>query len=285
MAKKYMYFGTEERMTWIRAPKTSMAASHNKWGVTSNYLTGGAGQRNSSVGSMKYTLTWPMMEAEDVNEILDYTRGVYGEGLVYFLDPFSAGINALPSYWAAPRLGFRDGPSFVHGRRPTLAQTPTNNLSLPTKSAVYVLRAGDTFASVRVPVPQGYRVEFGFIGGQTDTARVRVERWNNNALVSGAAVTPLSVSSTATTNHTYVETGANAFVRVTLEGVGTLTMAGLVLRVVPPDNAMVHHKWYGGVGNSGCQFEPIVNVDQYSAPEALDLQSLSVNLIEIGAWL
>lgn len=175
MAKKKMYFGTRERMTWVKCPAIDTPLSKVGWQSKSQYLNGGANVRRSATGHKEYTLTWPFASQEEADEVTDYNDGLYGTGLVYFYDPFAMKSNVMPQYWAAPRLAAEDAPPLVKGRRPTLSDTAANDYAYPTKTASYELKVGDNFASVYFPLPEGYTFHIGATGSSSSSARVVVQ--------------------------------------------------------------------------------------------------------------
>lgn len=175
MTNKVMYFGTRERMTWVKAPAFDMGISKVGWGSSSQYLNGGAGVRRSVSSHKEYSMSWNLATHQDIAEINDYADGLYGNDLIYFLDPFAIDTNLLPQFWAAPRLGVEDGPVFNGSDvRPTEGVTEANSFSYPTRTAVYTFDTASKFASIYIPVPTGYTFHFGAHGSSTGTAAVVV---------------------------------------------------------------------------------------------------------------
>lgn len=277
MAKKKMYFGTRERMTWIKCPATDTPLGKVGWQAKSQFINGGATIRKSSTAHKEFTLTWPFASQEEADEITDYADGAYGDGLVYFLDPFAMKSNVLPQYWSIPRLAVDDAPSLVQGRRPTLTDTATNSLSHPTKTATYTLQAGDSFATVYIPIPPDYTLHVGVFGTATGTARVTVTPDGSSAV----DLTLLGVTSSVRTNYTL--TGA-AGATLSLAGEGNLNLTSMIAQVRPNGQSVPQGGFISGKGHSGCRFETFPVIQGYSAPEALDYQSVSVSLTETGAW-
>src|SRR5665647_1312007 len=161
------YFGTRERMAWVKAPAIDTDISKIGWNVEGIFLSGGAYARGSTTSHKRYQFAWNLASQKDVYGVLDYADGLYGEGLIYFLDPFASETNLLPSFWAAPRLQAEDAPSLVIDKIPTLVNTATNVNNYPTKSAVYTFVAGDTFSELWIPVPSGYTFHFGAHGSSS----------------------------------------------------------------------------------------------------------------------
>lgn len=176
MTSKLMYFGTKERLVWVKAPAFNPDISKVGWQATSQFLNGGVNVRRSSTTHKEYQFAWNLASSADIAAISDYADGLFGDGLIYFLDPFAMTTNLMPQYWAAPRLGAGDAPVFdlANSVRPSLVSTPANTYGYPTKSAVYTFGTSSLFSSVFIPIPPGYALNFGANGSSTGTAAVVV---------------------------------------------------------------------------------------------------------------
>jgi len=275
--QKLMYFGTRERMTWVRVPAIETPLTKGGWGAEGVYLNGGAYVRRSATGHKRYEFSWGMTDQENIYDIIDYADGLYGAGLIYFHEPFAMVSNILPQFWAAPRLAAEDAPPFVLGKRPTLVATAANAFGYPTQSAVYTLTALDTFSTLWIPIPNGYTLHVGVHGSATGTAAVTV-------LPDGGSVanlTLLNVLTNTLTNYTSTASG----VTLSFGGVGQLTLAGLIAQVLPTGDSPSTGDFISGRGHSGCRFAPnSITVSGFSAPNALDKVSATAGLIETGAW-
>lgn len=276
MSYHKMFFGTRERMTWINCPAVDMGLSQGRWSTNGVFLSGGAYLRRSMTGHKIYDMSWNMTTQEAIYEIVNYDQGVYGDGLIYFYEPFAMNTNVFPQFWATPRLARQDGPSLVLGRRPDVVTAVPNNLGFPTRSAFYTLREDDEFAELWLPVPDGYTLHIGVKGSATDTAAVTVlPDGEENA----DALTPIFTGNTTLTNAMY--SGVTG-VTVSLGGEGNLTLNSMIAQVLPSGVPAPNGAFPGGRGHSGCRFEAPVDVTGFSA--ALDLVSASATLIETGAW-
>lgn len=173
MAKK-MYFGTREYMTWVRSPAINSDISKSKWTTTGTYLNGGGYVRSSGTGHKVYQFAWNLAKSEYIRQVLDFESGIYGDGLIYFLDPFAVETNLLPIYWSAPRLGKDDAPTFVKDQRPTLIDTTPNSFGYPTKSAQYTLNGNSVTNELFIPVPLGHTFHLGVHGSSSGSARIDV---------------------------------------------------------------------------------------------------------------
>jgi hypothetical protein len=278
MTDKRMYFGTIERMTWITMPAINADLSKARWSSEGVFLNGGAFVQRSSAAHMKYVFSWNLAPHEEIYAIADYDDGVYGDDLIYFLDPFARGVNVLPQFWASPRLQSNDAPTLVKNVDPTLVDTASNSYSYPTKSAVYDIPSGAEFRSLWIPIPDGYTFHFGAHGSATGTAAITVEPDGGTATdVSLLAVTTPTLTNTTITGVTGVTISAT--------GIGFLTLAGLVGQVLPSSYPAPSGRFFGGRGHSGCRFSGNgLSINGYSAPEGIDKIGASGTLVETGAW-
>jgi hypothetical protein len=73
-------------------------------------------------------------------------------------------------------------------------------------------------------------------------------------------------------------------VTVSFSGEGTLTLAALIAQVRPLGEAVPEGNFISGRGHSGCRFAAKPSIQGYSAPQALDFQSITATLIETGDW-
>lgn len=274
-----MWFGTKERMTWVKCPAIEADLTKGNWSTEGVFLNGGAYARKSAYSHKRYQFAWNLASHQDIYDILDYADGLYGQGLIYFLDPFAISTNVLPLGWAVPRLQAEDAPPLIRdaNSRPTLVATAANTYAYPTQSAVFTLADGDVIDSVYIPVPPGYEFHFGVHGSATGTAEFRITTDEDVATV----VTPLGVTSPQLTNTVISDTTG---VTISAWGIGNLTVAGMLGQVLPGGSPAPTGRFLSGRGHSGCSFVGTPSINGYSAPDALDKIGASAVLIETGAW-
>lgn len=275
MSDKVIYFGTQARMAWVQAPAIEAGIGKVGWQSVSQFLNGGAAVHVSATSHKEYQFTWALASADVTAAITDYADQIYGDGLIYFLDPFAVTNNVLPQQWAVPSLAIQDAPTFNGSDvRPTASPTVANTWGYPTTSAVYTFNSASVFKSLWIPLPAGYTFHFGAHGSSTGTAAITL---------NGANVSPLlSADSNVRTNTTV--TGVPG-VTISFTGEGTLTLAGLIGQVRPTGDTVPLGGFISGRGHSGCRFNTSgLEVVGYSAPQALDYQSVSARLIETGDW-
>jgi len=271
-----IYFGTKQVMSWIPAPKISMARNVSTWNSGGEvFLNGGTSLRNSRTGHRTYELDWSLAPGIDIDIIYAYADRAYGEGPFYFVDPGAANYNLFPHYYADPALAAQDAPLLYGTARPTLITTPTNTQMYPINSAVYTV-AGTGSNFLWIPVPAGYTLHLGFHGSVTGTGVVQAV---TDAAVA-TSLTPLLANTTTRTNYTYTGPGG---ISVRLGGTGTVTVSGLIAQLRKTGVAVPTGGWIPGKGNSGCDFSSYPEDTLYNA--ARDFTHVSAELKEVGAWL
>jgi hypothetical protein len=97
-----VYFGTRERMIWVKPPAINTPLSGAGIANTGTDLNGGGYSKMSPTAHKEYQFTWGASPAKDIYDVTDYRSGVYGTGLLYYLDPFAMESNALSSAFSAP---------------------------------------------------------------------------------------------------------------------------------------------------------------------------------------
>lgn len=284
-----MWFGTKERMSAIRAPKIDYAAPSVGWdGGVTQLLNGGAYVRRSTTSHRTYSMAWPNMSRDEVRLIMDYADGVYGDGPIYFIDPFAMDKNLLPQHWATPRLVFNDGPVLTGAPRETVLNTGalmSNDLGYPARGPAYVDPGSTAYPMSQrprlyVPVPDGYTAWFGVHGIAYNAAAI-VQVTTSNGVVTTPPL--LSVSDTNRFSNSFEGTGSMTGIEISLTRAGGgSVLSGMMLQVLPTGVVPTSGGFISGQGNSGVRFATNPSLQQYSA--AMDMVGLSVQLVEDEAW-
>lgn len=271
MTNKSVWFGTEERMQWVPAPSPGVGRSLSSWRVGGKFLNGGSWSKSSATGARTVSLTWPVMTSEKVRKIRAFLEGTYGSGPFYYSDPFAESTNAAPAWLAAPWLACADAPS-LRGKivRPTKVTTPANTYDYPSYGAQYsTLGAGEV--KVKLPVPDGYTAHIGVHGTATGSSAMEV---------NGSAVTLLGVTTGTLTNTTVAGPG---WVEFRLNGTGTITLYGIVVRILPTGVAAPTGPFVPGEGHGGLALSEDPQITGYSS--AQDRQAITASFEEVEAWL
>lgn len=287
-----IYFGSRERMQWVRAPDANYDGSPAGWnGGVTQLLNGGAFVRRSSTQHRVYNYSWNMMSRDEIRAIMDYSDGVYGDGPFFFLDPFAMDRNVLPQYWATPALSLRDGPVLTGADRITVGKHPIalgNDNGYPTQAAVYAgttqvaaypLPAPALRPRLFIPIPPGYTAHFGVHG---DTAASSGSAVQVTPVGGSVATIPvLGVTTTARFSHSW-NGDTNSGIEISMSGTGVSVISGMMLQILPSGKAPAAGGFISGQGHAGVRFATTPSLTQYSA--ALDKVSLSAQLVEDQTW-
>lgn len=278
-----MWFGNKRKMVWVPCP--AVGGGYQKRGSykSLDLSNGGAVGRLTMSAAQSYSLSWALAPSVDIRKITDFAEGVYGPGHIYWSDPFAMDQNVLSQVFATPSLGAYDGPILSGDTsRPSVSGTPTNDYNLPVEQATYTLKSTSTPLKHWVPIPPGHTAWIGAYGTASG-ANVRVQPTKGGSNF-GSAITfaPAAVNATNRWPRSVSSaTGADG-IDLSLGGVGTITLAGLAVRVLPTGFTPEHGLFIAGRGHSGCTFTGHPSVEAYSA--ALDLQGLSAEFVEVAPW-
>lgn len=283
---KRMWFGTRGYMQWVAAPDVSMPSSTSGLSQKLSFRNGGKKIRRSTAAAKEYTLTWTMVNREEIRPVLDYSDGVYGSGPVYFADPFAMDTNMLPQHWATPAQAGTDGIILDNSStRPQLIPTDANAYGYPAQSAVFNVTppaVGKEIYEVYVPIPPNYTAWIG-AHGSDGTGGTVVCTPSIGATTAGVPVTLtlLPVTTATRFNHSVTSSEGNG-VLIKLGGSGTITLSGLMVQVLPTGVVPALGGFISGQGNSGCTFDGNPAYTPYNA--ALNRVGLIAELTETESW-
>lgn len=270
MTDKTVWFGTQERMSWVPAPIPGVDRSLSKWRTGGQFLNGGQWSKESATGARSVQLTWPTMTSEKVRKIRAYLEGNYGSGPFYYSDPFAENANVCPVWLAAPWLACADGPS-LRGKivRPTKVTTPANAFDYPSYGATYST-LGDGELTVTLPIPENHSAYVGVHGTATGSSVMNV---------NGSPATLLGVTTSTLTNKTVAGPGWLTF---RLGGTGTITLYGVVVQILPTGSSAPTGPFVPGEGHGGLSMSGDPQITGYSS--AQNRQAISANFVEVEAW-
>ena len=198
MAKRKMYWGTRERMTWIPCPAINAGLGSSRWLATGGFLNGGAYQRQSTIGAKTYSFSWNPQQAEDLYELDGYFDGIHGQGPFYFVDPFAAKSNVLPGFLASPGTMAGDAPNFGGTQRVSRVLTGTNPQGYPAQSGQVTVGASfGPYKSYVLPVPPDHELHLGVHGSASGTATVQVGELGTGVVRTSLATNPYFRTSNA----------------------------------------------------------------------------------------
>lgn len=279
MARPMMYMGTMSKAAWVPAPAVNVDFSEIGWSNKSQFINGGAFVRRSRSAHKEYELSWNPTSRDLLRPITDMASGLWGSGLIYFLDPMAMDKNLLPQFMAAPMLGGLDGPAVVGDVPPTLVNTPANTLDYPVQLAQYGV--GTTRLSVYIPIPANYTAWIGVHGDTTSTGTLSVRPATApNVFGSSVRLPMLAVTSTTRMGTSF---NGNTYRGIQITAENSIKYAGAMAQVLPNGTTPATGGFISGQGNSGCEFEATPAQTAYSA--TLDRVGMTARLVEVGAWL
>lgn len=230
-------------------------------------------------------MSWPPRSRDTYRPLLDMASGMFGDGLIYFIDPMAMDKNVLPEHWAFPAQAALDGPVLLGDTRPNTIQTPTNSNGYPALSVQYPTTG--TSASLYIPIPPGYVAWVGQHGSSDGVGGVRV----TPIQPGDVAITPVFPSMLPVTSTTRVDT---SFSGDTLQGisldlaVSTATavfISGVIVQILANGVTPAPGGFISGQGNSGCRFEQKPTQTPYSTGTPESELAISAKLAEVGGWL
>jgi len=276
-----VWFGTRDYMQWVPAPAVDVTAGKVGFTGSANFLNGGAWVRRSKASSKQFSFSWNMRKRADIQPILDYADGLFGDGPIYYVNPFAADRNMLPAYWASPFMNAYDGPLRVDGSRPTITTEAVTN-GYPLESANWAITTTSTGPSIFLPVPPGHTVHIGAHGQAVSGAStVTVQEFVGNV---GGAVQDLTLLNKAASPTNWTSAGTTTGVVISLKATvnGTLRLHGIIVQMLPTGAVSPVGGFVSGQGQSGMSFVSQPSVSEYSA--ALDRVGVSADLVETEAW-
>jgi len=279
-----LWFGTRAYMQYVPQPAFNADYSKAGWDAGSQFLNGGASVRRSAGAHKVYNMAWNLASRDTLRPITDYAEGVYGDGLIYFLDAMTMDKNVLPQGWAFPAQP--GAPSLLSKAKPTIVDTEVNSQGYPSKSAVYTLSATSVSKSIYIPIPPGYTAWVGVHG----TSVAAATDPNTGAPINAPSVLvtpntgtggPVALLPVDTPNRVNTTVAGSGF-ELSLTGAGTLTIAGIIVQVLPIGATPSGGGVISGQGHSGCAFASQPSQTAYSA--ALDKVGMTATLVEVGIW-
>ena len=285
MPRGKIYFGTQGYMQWVPAPDRNVARGGHGWSSRSDRLNGTASVRRSAGNHKEYDFTWSTQKREAIDPVLAYANGDYGDGNIYWVDPWAAETNIAPDFWASPWKAGVDGINLM-GKgttKPDIVNTPTNSNGYPSRSARYTFTTPVTPRATWFPIPDGYTLHLGAHGSTTGIGRVSVQ---HDAVGAPLLQLPMiSETSTSRTNMSFPGGAEGGGVTVSLEplltGGGTVTLSALIAILLPTGQSPAPGGWMTGQGNSGCQFsEPPTDMG-YIKNKLNSLSVISATLVEV----
>lgn len=290
--ERKVYFGNEVKQVWIPAPKTGLNASSAAFFSDSQLLSGRAFIKRSGANHRRFSPAWTgSLNASSINDSLhtikDFFDGIYGEGPFYWLDPFAVDTNLLPPHWASPMLSLTDWPSISSIGTAALVDTATNTKNYPYKSLQLTMPAAiaESTNSVRLIIPEGYRLHFGWHGEQSSgDASVILRCYDRDTgLATDFDTEPIAVTSGTRTNKNISGTTysmVDVIVSNPSATTSVISIAGMIAQVLPDTDYVEQGDFISGRGTMGMQFASAPSITYLSAKINEGLVELATSFIE-----
>jgi hypothetical protein len=280
MARTGMWMGTRDYADWVPACSINADFSSVGWAAKTTYLNGGAYVRRSKGSHKEYDFSWALNSRDELRKIDDLAKGLWGDGLIYFVDPFAMDKNVLPPHWAAPMMTAVDSPVLIGTDKPELVPTAANPLGYPTQTVVYN-KVGGIHPTLYLPIPRGYTAWVGVHGPSSSPGKMQITPVTSPVNSAPTVALPmLAVTSTNRFSHTF---NGDTYMGIEVEVDGNISYSGAMVQILkngvtPPTGGFI-----SGQGNSGCEFEDTPRTQAYSA--VLDKVGMTAKLVEVGSWL
>lgn len=286
-------------MLSVPMPQQGMSAGSAGFSQVIEYEYGGADVFSSPQSHRRYEFSWTgarASEATRIDQIKRLSAGEFGNGLIYFADPYNYTTNLMPPAWASPSL-IRSGWRTIYDTDPLSysSASAANSTNRPRLSPVFDITndAGDPPVDGRsfcvLPIPPDKILHVGFTGASTGSAVVRARPiLLDGSYSSPVDLTLISWSSATQMNETFSGSTYKAveiyFTR-TSSTPSTLTITSSMAQLLDTASPPPANRFTAGQGNTGCRFESPALEETYTYVDmgrSYRIKGLSATLIEVG---
>lgn len=295
MAKQLWFGIPTSKMQWVPAPLIGSEASNVGFVDQMVFENGGTDVQRSAAYRKEYTFEFnaPVKGSEELGVFNKFASGYYGDGLIYFADPYAFETNLFAAHWASPGLIEQGWPQITSSSA-FFTATASNIYDHPSRTAQFntiglsAALPSEPYRVALLTVPPGYTLHFGWSGSVSGSGRLYYRTIAADGTVGSAtAITALSATSATRLNTSVASTSAVAvafYIGSTDGSPGqvniTSMMAQLWKSTVTPTLTGNH---IPGDGHTGLAFADDARVETYryiNPPR----KALSTRLVEVGAW-
>jgi hypothetical protein len=284
------------KMQWCPAPAAGAQVSNIGYVETMAFQNGGAAVARSMQTRKQYAFSFnaPSKDLDGISVYTKYASGFYGDGLIYFADPFAFETNLFPPAWASPSLIEQDWEN-IYDTTPTFSATSTNAYSQPIRKATWSVtstaNAVPTTANgvAYIPIPPTHTLNIGASGAKTGTAVLRVVPINTDG-TNGTAVNLTLLTDTSSTrmNATFAGSSYQAvkvYITRTNTDASTITLTSMMAQLYATGTTPVLPiSHIVGEGHTGLMFTDEARVENYTYIDP-PRKGMATTLLEVGAWL
>jgi hypothetical protein len=291
-----VYFGNEEKQTWILAPKADMSTVSTSKTTITDLLNGRRHVKRSHGASRSFPVSWlGSMNSSDMTESLhtikDFADGLYGTTKLHWLDPFAMESNILPPHWAAPMLAETDWPPLIEGNVVVSASTAyASTNSYPSKKATYNFPLTNPAKELTIIIPPGYTFHFGWhsdtagISGTTAPGvKLRQQARSDGAFTN---LWPVSLAGGGSTRTNISISGtlySKVIISIASESTspGTLNIQAMIGQILKDGISPESGGFISGRGTTALEFSDSVEIQYYTAAMMDGMIGLSTTLMEV----
>jgi hypothetical protein len=293
-----IYFGNIRKAGFVLAPGAGLNADFTGTVDSMQFSNGGAFDSPSAAVHRRFGWSWKTKQVEDLQFLFNYRQGLYGTGLLYWIDPYASYYNSLPPHWAAPFLSASGWPSHIGaGNIPDIVAATSLLNNQPIYSAKYTLSTPINTVPDRALVlliPPTMQINIGFSFSVINGAVIRIQPINiDGTLAATQDFTALSASGTTRMNKSFsgaTYSAIKVYLTSTVSGTSYVTMDSgdayyTTLGVTP----VLTGNHMEGRGHTGMKFasDPTMAYEFFDENGAYPRRyvSAAVTLEEVGGWL
>jgi hypothetical protein len=298
MAQQIWFGIPGTKMQWCPAPAAGAQVSNVGFVQTMPFENGGADVVRSSQTRKQYTFNFnaPSKDLDGISVYSKYASGFYGDGLVYFADPFAFETNLFPPAWASPAL-IEQGWENIYDTTPDFIDaTPSNSYSQPFKTPMWVVNTATvngvpTTANgvAYIPIPPTHTLHIGVSGSSNSSASiVRVVPINTDGTdATGINLNLLSNTGSVRMNKHFDGSSYQAvkvYVTRTALTFSTISITSMMAQLYPTGTSPVLPTSHmHGEGHTGLIFTDEARVENYTYIDP-PRKGMNTTLLEVGAW-
>jgi hypothetical protein len=293
---KQIWFGIPGvKMQWCPAPLAGASASNIGYVETMAFENGGADVVRSRQTRKQYSFSFngPSKDLDGISVYGKYASGFYGNGLIFFADPYAFETNLFPAAWASPGL-IEQGWENIYDYAPYFSNTSTNSYNQPLRKPTWTIFGSTgqipTKANsvITIPIPPTHTLSIGASGSRTGTAVVRVLPINTNGTnATPVDLTLLSDTSSTRMNATFAGSSFQAvkvYLTRTSTTSSTITLTSMMAQLYKTGSFFVLPQSHiAGEGHTGLVFTDDARVENYIYIDP-PRKGMATTLLEVGAW-
>ena len=301
MSRK-VYFGNDQKQTWIDAPQSGMTASSAGSIAEQQLLSGSTFIRRSGASHRRFEMSWlGSMNApalgDSLHTIKDFADGLYGDGPFFWNDPYATKSNLFSPAWANPSMAIDSDwyaicPDDVGVTKSKVLTSSISSLvgantySYPIYTARYQAPGSPTLESDKFTfyIPAGYTLWIGLHGHHGETGKAFVKPYKNGTAGTPSELTPLGVNTQtrfSTSISSNIADKAEFYLAKVAPGTCTFHIVGLMAHLLPSGETPETGNFISGRGTTGLEFASFPNIEYYSASLNDGQVGMSVTLAEV----